>query len=169
MRDRIPFKIRFVVTAMHFLASLPVTMLITYLISAFSTTESSFGFRLVKYVNIHIPELAGVLTSIIIMALVVWNTTRQIHLFINDTGRDAINSIASSLLITLLCSLMLILTLSYIRNVGIDLIGVLLFYLSTNFSAFVAVAYFLNSIIASVYALGGFRFKSLLIFPFVKN
>ncbi len=155
MRDEIPLKLRLLAVALHLIGGSIVTAMIIGVTMIFfgSTSSSSLLIPLTIFLS---PPLI----------LILWVQTRDIHPFVNQAGRDAINCLLNTLLGMLLSVIFTIFVFSITCGVGNP--DPTLFLLSFIPLALVAIAYFCNSIVAAIFAIQGYRLNSRLVYPFIK-
>jgi uncharacterized Tic20 family protein len=162
MRDEIPLKLRLLAVAYHLIGGSIATSMIT------GTTTLGFGsIPLVGSLlnsSYFLPPLT-IFFSLPLM-LVLWVQTRDIHPFIHQAGRDAINCLLNTLLGILLSVIFTIFVFSVTCGVGNPDPNP--FFLSLTPLALVAITYFFNAIVAAIFAIQGYRLNSRLIYPFVK-
>jgi uncharacterized Tic20 family protein len=100
------------------------------------------------------------------LILSLWVQTRDMHPFINQAGRDAINCLLSTIVGMLIGLVFTIFVFSMTCGIGNQ--DPTPFLLSFIPLALVAIAYFFNSIVAAIFAIQGYRLNSRLIYPFIK-
>jgi uncharacterized Tic20 family protein len=101
-----------------------------------------------------------------ILALFAWRETKNIHSFVDISGRDAVNCALNTVLGT--SASILFVTFTFSVTCGIGYQDPTLFYISLFILCCIEFAYFMNSVITGIFALRGYRFKSRLIYPFIK-
>jgi uncharacterized Tic20 family protein len=102
-----------------------------------------------------------------IVALFSWRVTKNIHPFVDRSGRDAVNCALNMLVGTL--SSILFCTFIFSVTCGVGNQDPTLFFISLFILCCVELAYFINSVITGIFALRGYSFKSRLIYPFIKE
>jgi uncharacterized Tic20 family protein len=148
MRNGIPLNLRLLAVTLHLIGGSIVTSMIIGVTMIFFDSITSISFLS--------PPLI----------LILWVQTRDIHPFVNQAGRDAINCSLNTLLGMLLSVIFTIFVFSVTCGVGNP--DPSPFFLSLIPLALVAIAYFFNSIVAAIFAIQGHRLNSRLIYPFVK-
>ena len=108
--------------------------------------------------------LAAIITQPIIV-LSYWKITKNIHPFVDRSGRDAVNCALNTLLGTIASILFCTFVFSVTWIVGSQ--DPTLLYISLFILSCVELAYFMNSVIAGIFAFRGYRLKSRLIYPFL--
>lgn len=111
--------------------------------------------------------IAAVPITGVLIAPILWVIVKNLHPFIDISGRDAMNCAVNTFLGTMASLLFSLFVFSVTCGVGnqdptIVLSSLLLF-------CGVSIAYFINSLIAAIFALRGYRFQSRLIYPFIKD
>jgi uncharacterized Tic20 family protein len=160
MNDIIPLEFRILAVLFYAIGSIPMVLVLEHVITSHLNL---YDFGIGDYINNHFYRSIIVVSIITLLTiLILWGTTKQIHPFIDRSGRDAIDYTLSSIIATLSCWLVL----NWITNnlKGLDL-GFLAFVML--FDICIATAYFLIFTIAIVFSLQGYRFTSFLIYPFI--
>ncbi len=163
MNYPLPLELRIRAAMLHAIGSIPMASVLAYVI-----LESIPGGReaITGSINRHFFPSVGVVIIIPTVAvLILWQAIRKNHLFIDNSGRDAINSTLSSVIMSFMCLLVSML-LDWMRIGANDLSSIGFLIASI---IFVSGVYFLNFVIAGIFTLRGYRFKSILIFPFIKD
>jgi uncharacterized Tic20 family protein len=98
-----------------------------------------------------------------IITWVLWLAVKSIDSFVDLAGRDAINYTVSSLIV-IVCFTATIFAMSG------TLYKLKYFYeLSLHMLNGVAAAWVINSVVAGIFALRGYRFSNSLIYPFIRD
>jgi uncharacterized Tic20 family protein len=158
MSNEIPLKLRLIAVALHLIGG------------SIAAGVTLLGFSL-------LPIIGGILSSsffIILLSifisppliLVLWVQTRDIHPFVNQAGRDAINCLLSTIVGLLTSIVFTIFILSMTCGIGNP--DPYSFFLSLIPFALVSITYFCNSIVAAIFAFRGYRLNSRLIYSFIK-
>jgi uncharacterized Tic20 family protein len=162
MSNEIPLKLRLIGVALHLIGgSIAISMIAGATLLGFSS----------------LPIIGGILSSSTFLIplsifisppliLVLWVQTRDMHPFVNQAGRDAINCLLSTIVGMLLSIIFTIFVFSVTCGVGNQ--DPTLFLLSFIPFALVSITYFCNSIVAAISTLRGYRLNSRLIYPFIK-
>jgi uncharacterized Tic20 family protein len=162
MRNAIPLKLRLLAVGFHLIGGsiaasvIASTMMLN--LSAIPIISTFISF---------IPALTLLiffLSPFLILSL--WFQTRDIHPFLNQAGRDAINCLLNTILSMLLSIVFTIFVFSVTCGMGNQ--DPAPFLLSFIPFALVVITYFCNSIVAAIFAIQGYRLNSRLIYPFVK-
>jgi uncharacterized Tic20 family protein len=162
MRDEITLKLRCIAVALHLIGgSIATCMISAVTLLGFSALPIIGG--LLSSSSFLIP-LSIVLSPPLILTL--WVQTRDIHPFINQAGRDAINCLLSTIVGMLLSVIFTIFVFSVTCGIGNQ--DPTPFLLSFIPFTLVAIAYFFNSIVAAIFAIQGYRLNSRLVYPFIK-
>jgi uncharacterized Tic20 family protein len=108
-----------------------------------------------------IPTMAAIITPLL------WIMTKEIHPFVDLSGRDAINCAVNTFIGTMISVLFCVFVFSVTCGVGNQDPTLILW----SFVLFcgVSIAYFINSMIAGIFAFRGYRFQSRLIYPFIRD
>jgi uncharacterized Tic20 family protein len=186
VNDRIPLKFRLLGALLHLLCMMPAALVVVRVVAwseivnkvkQIFPQETSTQTLTDIYIHqrIWIPIIIAILGPLI--AMLMWAITRKIHTSIDRFGRDALNCGLSSLLAILLsfvicCSFTLFVLLTICGPFAILLLTQPLEVWITNvsgFSGIISIPYFINSVVSGVFALRGYRFKSRLIYPFVRD
>jgi uncharacterized Tic20 family protein len=107
-----------------------------------------------------IPVLSVLITPIL------WTIVKEIHPFVDQSGKDAINYALNTfvgMMATLAFSMFVFSVTCGIGNQDPTLV-----LLSLLLFCCVSIVYFLNSIVAAIFALRGYSFNSRLIYPFIR-
>jgi uncharacterized Tic20 family protein len=159
MNDIIPLEFRILAVLFYAIGSIPMVLVLEHVITSHLNL---YDFGIGDYINNHFYRSIIVVSIITLLAiLILWGTTKQIHPFIDRSGRDAIDYTLSSIIPPLSCWVFW----TWIgSNLNLDLCfaGFLVF-----FTTFIAIAYFLVFAIAIVFSLQGYRFTSFLSYPFI--
>jgi uncharacterized Tic20 family protein len=155
MRNGIPLNLRLLAVALHLIGGSIVTSMVIGVTMIFFSSISSSSLLIPLTIFLSPP-----------LILILWVQTRDIHPFVNQAGRDAINCSLNTLLGMLLSVIFTIFVFSITCGVGNQ--DPTPFLLSFIPLALVAIAYFFNSIVAAIFAIQGHRLNSRLIYPFVK-
>jgi uncharacterized Tic20 family protein len=162
MSNKIPLKLRLIAVALHLIGgSIAISMIAGAALLGFSS----------------LPIIGGILSSSTFLIplsifisppliLVLWVQTRDMHPFVNQAGRDAINCLLSTIVNMLISIVFTIFVFSVTCGIGNQ--DPTPFFLSFIPFALVAITYFGNSIVAAIFALQGYRLNSRLIYSFVK-
>jgi uncharacterized protein len=111
-------------------------------------------------------HVAAIMTSIgLFLVPIVWISTRQLHPFVDRSGKDAINCMLNSLMGTMLFTLLCVFVFAITCGTGSQ--DPSLLFLTLIPLSLVIIIYSINSIIAAIFAFGGYNFKSRLIYPFI--
>jgi uncharacterized Tic20 family protein len=163
MREEIPLKLRFLAVALHLLGG----SITTYVVIG----SALLGFALLPVVGDFILDSGFFLIPLSIfisppLILILWAQTRDIHPFLDQSGRDAINCLLSTVVGLLISIVFTIFVFSVTCGVGNQ--NPTPFFLSFIPFFLVAIAYFVNSIVAAIFAIQGYRLNSRLVYPFIK-
>jgi uncharacterized Tic20 family protein len=156
INNEIPQRLRLIATGIHMAGAIP--SIIVSLLPRNILIMS--GDMLMIYMI-----LASIFQPITV--LFAWRVTKHIHPFIDISGRDALNCALNTLVGTIVSMLFCIFVFSVTCGVGNQ--DPTLFIISLLIPSFVMVTYFMNSVITGIFTLRGYRFKSRLIYPFVKS
>jgi uncharacterized Tic20 family protein len=162
MRNEIPLKLRLLAVAFHLIGGSIATCMIA-------------GVGLLGFSSL--PIVGGVLSSSFFLIplsiflsppliLILWVQTRDMHSFVNQAGRDAINCWLTTIVSMLLSILFTVFVFSVTCGIGNQDPNP--FFLSFIPFALVSIAYFCNAVVSSIFAIQGYRLNSRLIYPFVK-
>jgi uncharacterized Tic20 family protein len=97
----------------------------------------------------------------------LWIFTKQLHPFVDRAGKDAMNCAINTFLGVMVCALFCIFVFSVTCGVGNQDPNPFLWSLIPL--AAVYGIYLLNSMIAAIFALQGYGFKSPIIYPFLNS
>jgi uncharacterized Tic20 family protein len=158
MSNEIPLKLRLIAFALHLIGG------------SIAAGVTLFGFSLLPIIGDLLSfSFFLIPLSIFIsppLILVLWVQTRDMHPFVNQAGRDAINCLLSTIVGILTSIVFTIFILSMTCGIGNPDPNA--FLLSLIPFALVSITYFCNSIVAAISALQGYRLNSRLIYPFIK-
>jgi uncharacterized Tic20 family protein len=165
VNHQIPLKFRAIAAGLQAIATLPAASVVISFSSwfidtrVFSIMGSIFGGFIVLATVFIIPSP--------IIVWILWRFTKNIHPFIDKSGRNAINYALNSFLALLFTALFS--TFIFAVTCGSGLVEIGLAALSACAIAFycVAIAYFISSLSAGITVLNGSYFKSGFIYPFV--
>jgi uncharacterized Tic20 family protein len=167
MNDLIPFKIRLLAAGIYAVFAVPMgsflLFVMFFMISEINPTNHNlFGLIAIDF-------LFGLPMTIIlpVAILIVWNITRKIHPFVDLAGKDVLNYSLNSLVSTLIFSFVTCTTYGVVSMINpaagsIFIVGLIIIN-------GMALAYTINTVIAGIYALRGYRFKNRLIHSFIRN
>jgi uncharacterized Tic20 family protein len=162
MRNEIPLKLRLLAVALHLIGgSIATCMIAGVALLGFSSLPIIGG--LLSSSTFLIPLSIFISPPLI---LVLWVQTRDVHPFLDQTGRDAINCLLSTVVGMLLSIVFTIFIFSVTCGIGNQ--DPTPFFLSFIPFALVVITYFFNSIVAAIFAIRGYRLNSRLVYPFVK-
>ncbi len=176
MNEKIPLKIRLIATGIH---------------TANTIVNMFSGLFFLSNINelTKIPAMPGLGTTgvnsmtsqeiwqapaplfiAIVTILMIWRITKEIHPFVNRSGRYATNH-------TLNCLVMPFFVFAFVTSIwyttcGItptDKLNFLILLPASSVYGLVSIAYFINSIIAGIFTLRGYDFNSGLIIPFIRS
>jgi uncharacterized Tic20 family protein len=103
----------------------------------------------------------------VLIAPILWILVKNLHSFIDVSARDAINCAINTFLGTMVSLLFSIFVFSVTCGAGNQDPTLVLY--SLILVCGVAIAYFINSLIAVIFALRGYRFQNRLIYPFIRD
>jgi uncharacterized Tic20 family protein len=176
MNERIPLKIRLIAAGIH---------AVNTIVNMFS------GLLFLSNINelTKIPAMPGLGTTgiastakqeiwkapvplfiAVITIFIIWRITKEIHPFVNRSGRYATNH-------TLNCLVMPFFVFAFVALIWYTTCGItptdqfnfLILVPASFVYGLVSIAYFLNSIVAGIFTLRGYDFNSGLIIPFVHS
>jgi uncharacterized Tic20 family protein len=158
MNNEIPHNLRLIATGSHIVGATPLILFLVL-----TRTEPTQGFAILLFGSI----FASAIQLIIVLSY--WKMTRNSHPFIDLSGRNAVNcavnnlfgTIAYFLFFWVICSVPFRVENQY--SIFLTLLLVTPFILRS-----LQLAYFMNFVIAGIFALRGYSFKSRLIYPFLK-
>jgi uncharacterized Tic20 family protein len=163
MKNLIPFEFRILAVLFYAIGSIPMVLVIEHVITSHLNL---YDFGIGDYINDHLYRSITVVSIITLIAiLILWGATRQIHPFIDGSGRDAIERTMSSVISTAGSWLVFIYCpfLDWIGNN--NRLGFIVF--AMQFTICIAIANLLVFTIAIVFSLQGYRFTDFLIYPFI--
>jgi uncharacterized Tic20 family protein len=153
MNNEISQKLRLIAAATHMVGA--VTAILFFWLPLIVINPSGNTF------------IVGMMSTIIFQPIVVlfwWRVTIDSHPFIDRSGRDAFNCAVNTLLGTTVTTILYTFIFS-----GGGSQDPILFFISLFILSCVELAYFMNSVIAGIFTLRGYSFKSKLIYPFIKD
>jgi uncharacterized Tic20 family protein len=111
--------------------------------------------------------IAAIPVTGVLIAPILWIFVKDLDLFVDRSGRDAINCAMNTFMGTMASLLFSVFVFSVTCGAGnqdptIVISSLLLFCV-------VSIAYLINSLIAAIFALRGYRFHSRLIYPFIRD
>ncbi len=161
MRGEIPLKLRFLAMALHLVGgSIAICMVIGVTL---------LGAGSIPLIGRFIDSSFLIPSAIFLsppLLLVLRVQTRDIHPFVDQAGRDAINCLLSTIVNMLISVVFTIFVFSVTCGIGNQ--DPTPFLLSFIPLALVAIAYFFNAVVAAIFAIQGYRLNSRLIYPFIK-
>jgi uncharacterized Tic20 family protein len=157
MNELIPLKARLLAAGYFIISSSHVAI---SLLAVIALTGGLSIFTLIVYLTI------GLYVLLLIAISAAWVTNRETDPFLDISRKEAINHALSNLLAIVLCSLLCIFV--FLTTCGIGNSDLMPLIISFLVFAVVMVAYLINSIVAAIFALRGYTFKSFLIYPFIK-
>ncbi len=148
MNNKIPQKLRLIATGSHTIGGIAF---IIFILLIYQNTFAMLGIILLTVQ----PAIVGS----------YWAMIRNIHPFVDRSGRDAFNCAVNTVIGTIVSILFCTFIFSVTWRVGSQ--DPTLFYISLFILSCVELAYFMNSVIAGIFAFRGYRLKSRLIYPFL--
>jgi uncharacterized Tic20 family protein len=168
VNDRLSLKVRALAMALHAIVGIPIGIFTIYGLSLliFDRTNYNLEGLLVIDFLFGLPSIF----TLPVIAWIQWLITKRIHPFVDRAGRSVINYTLNLLLLTI-CLVFVFLT-----TCGVISTGYVRQSLSDNFvlvSLFtlncIAIAYFLNAVVAGIFALRGLQFKNRLVYTFLRD
>ncbi len=101
----------------------------------------------------------------ILLVPIIWICTRQLHPFVDRSGKDAINCMLNAFMVTMVFTLLCIFVFAMTCGTGNP--DPSLVIISLIPLCLVAIIYLTNSLVAAIFAFRGYTFKSRLIYPFI--
>jgi uncharacterized Tic20 family protein len=162
MRNEIPLKLRCLAFLLHLIGgSIATSAIILITMYVFSSN------RIISDLLVFIPALIPLTIFVSpFLAATIWVGTKDIHPFMNQAGRDAINCLLNTVVGMLLSILLTVFVFSVTCGIGNQ--DPRPFFLSFIPFALIAITYFFNSIVSAIFAIQGYRLNSRLIYPFIK-
>jgi uncharacterized Tic20 family protein len=167
MNDLIPLKIRLLAAGIYAIFAVPMgsfLLFVTFvLISEINPTNHNlFGLIALDF-------FVGLPMTIVlpVVILIVWNITKKVHPFVDLAGKDVLNCSLNSLTTTILFSFVTCTTCGVVSMINPDAGSI--FVVGLILINGMALAYTINSVVAGIYALRGYRFKNRLIHSFIRN
>lgn len=169
MNPQIPLKFRLIAAGLH--AIFPVSIgaflgwMVAQLTEATHPLDPHPASELVGLYNLILGPMLILILPVIVW--ICWLIARKLHGVINLAGQDAINCTLNNLVV--------ILTLAFVfgTTCGVFSVNPSLANNILNSSLvlfdLVAIAYAINSAVASIFTLRGNRFNNRLIYPFIHN
>jgi uncharacterized Tic20 family protein len=111
--------------------------------------------------------IAAIPVTGVLIVPILWVFVNNLDLFVDRSGRDAINCAMNTFMGTMVSLLFSVFVFSVTCGAG-NQDPTLVVY-SLILVCGVAIAYFINSLIAAIFALRGYRFHSRLIYPFIRD
>jgi uncharacterized Tic20 family protein len=165
LHPQIPFKFRAIAAVIHAIFAIPMGISVAFYLwmlfvggSEMSSKQNQLLTIVFYFIFVSLPMMA----IWPIISWVMWLTTRTIHAFVDLAGRDVLNYALGNLISTLGLTILLVVTSRFLYKVP--------YFHEVSFGIlnFVVAAFVMNSIVASMFALRGDRYQSILIHPFVR-
>jgi uncharacterized Tic20 family protein len=174
MPDKPALRLRCLAATFHFISSIPIGLLamgISYVTLSLSVPDFlTIGYIIPEsistYLNIHGWALiAGSWLGAFLINVQLWLLSKKWHRFVDEAARDALNSLINVLIAIAFGVVGLIFVFYTTCGMGakdMTAIGVSLIVIALGI-----IAYFINTIVAGVFALRGSRWVNSLIFPII--
>jgi uncharacterized Tic20 family protein len=166
LNPQTPLKFRLIAAGLH--AIFPGSIGAFLGLLAAQSIEASSPDPYTKFVGLYNLILGSMLILILpVIVWICWLIARRIHDVINIAGRDAINCTLNNLSV--------ILALSFVFGTTCGVFKVDPYLANNIFNSslvlfdLIAIAYAINSVVASIFTLRGNRFNNRLIYPFIHN
>jgi uncharacterized Tic20 family protein len=159
MNREIPLKFRLIAAGLHAIGATSSSLVV------FGTIFSMMPFTY-RIDSLILPILTGIAVTSPITTWIGWRITKQIHPFVDRSGRSALNCVLSTFAAMLICLLFCTFIFSITCGIGNQDPSAIL--VAPGISFLILVAYFMNSLVTGILALNGYDFKSFLIYPFIK-
>jgi hypothetical protein len=173
MPDQPALRLRCLAATFHLISSIPIALLAIF--SSYASLAmnfpnflpiSSIPDSIITYVNLHGLELtAGSWLGALLINLQLWGLTQKLHRFVNQSARDALNillNLSIALILGIIGLIFVFYTTCGMGAKDTTAIGVSLIIIALGI-----IAYFINAIVAGVFALRGSRWINSLIFPII--
>jgi hypothetical protein len=158
MNDLIPLKFRLLSAGFYLIGSMPILLILSIVLFL------TLGGTIVNTINC---LLIVVYLVLVVASLMMWMRTSEIHPFAEKSRRAAINYVLNNLVAILFCVVFCIFVFTMTCGIGSqDLMPILL---SLLLFACIMLAYFINSVVAAIFALRGYSFRNRLIYPFMRD
>jgi uncharacterized Tic20 family protein len=167
MNDLIPFKIRLLAAGIHAIFAVPMGIFLLFIVTVLISENSSGNYSMFGLIAVDF--LIGLPMTIIlpIVILIVWQITRKIHPFVDLSGKDVLNYSLNSLIVTIFFTFVTSTTCGIVSIVNSS--TSIVFIASLIIINAVPIVYTINSVVAGIYALRGYRFKNRLIHSFIQD
>ena len=167
MNDLIPFRIRLLSAGIHAIFAVSMGSFLLFVVFGLIKDNNPANHNMLGLIGIEF--LFGLPMTIALPAVIfiIWQITRKIHPFVDLSGKDVLNYSLNSLLATLSFSFVTCTTCGVVSVINpaagsIFVVGLIIIN-------GVALAYTINSVVAGIYALRGYRFKNRLISPVIRD
>jgi uncharacterized Tic20 family protein len=168
MNERVSLKLRMMAAAIQITGAIPAGITVVLISIYISPLRAIKGIDTVLI-------WAAIIISI--LSCSIWMITRNIDRFVDRSRQDAINCMLSSSLGIIFSLVLSTFIISFIFSItcGIGELDPISLFLKSIpvllvmlISCIVAIGYFTNSMVATIFALIGYHFESILIYPFIR-
>jgi uncharacterized Tic20 family protein len=166
LRQSIPLRFRILAAVLHAIFAVPMGLNVGFYSwivfiegGSMSSTQSLLMTVVFYFFFISLPMIL----FLPIISWVIWQITKQIDPFVNLAGRDVLNYALSNLAA--------ILALTIIFFVVSGALYKLKYFEEVSFAILILViaVFVMISVIAGIFALRGYRFNNILIYPFLQD